>query len=327
MTEPSTTARPAIVRERRVSARSMDELDEWIRSRRDDIEAVVHDAGMVHLRDLPVRTPEDAEKAAKALFPRLFEPVGHDSQVDKVGASYTISDGPPSDATCLRSPLSHTTRPPRFVMQFCLRGAQEGGHFTVGSNSVIAAAAPTQMVDQLRDTGWLLRRSFNDVLGVHWKECFQVQSDEELAAFCAKHEIDLDRSSASVITTQRRAAFATDRSTGEECWFNSVLYLSRWSLDAEVRDLIVDMYGPRGLPFDVFYGDGELIPQSDIRALARIYRAATSRLEARAGDALITDNLRTSIGRDAFSGRRRIVTLFARPFEHDGVQGEEVANG
>lgn len=44
--------------------------------------------------------------------------------------------------------------------------------------------------------------------------------------------------------------------SGERCWFNQIAFLNEWTMEPEVREFLTQEFGPEGLPFNTFLGDG-----------------------------------------------------------------------
>jgi len=93
--------------------------------------------------------------------------------------------------------------------------------------------------------------------------------------------------------------------TGQRCWFNQVAFLNEWTLDPEVREFLVDMYGADALPFNTRFGHGDPIGEDVVALLNEVYTANTMREPWQAGDLLLVDNIRSAHSREPFSGRAR----------------------
>jgi uncharacterized protein YndB with AHSA1/START domain len=109
--------------------------------------------------------------------------------------------------------------------------------------------------------------------------------------------------------------------TGRRCWFNQVAFLSRWTMDPEVRDFLCDMYGPDGLPFDTRYGNGDPIDEDVVRRINDVYEANTSPVVLAAGDVVLVDNIRTAHGREPYEGDRQVVVAMIDPVRVDELEG------
>jgi hypothetical protein len=113
--------------------------------------------------------------------------------------------------------------------------------------------------------------------------------------------------------------------TGAESWFNHVAFWNRYTLDPEMRAVLLASYGEDGLPYDTVYGDGEPVPQDEIDHLNEVYAAVRRRGSYRAGDLLLVDNMLSCHGREPYRGDRLVVVAMgaARAVEDcapDGAQ-------
>ena len=99
--------------------------------------------------------------------------------------------------------------------------------------------------------------------------------------------------------------------TGERCWFNQVAFLSKWTMAAEVREFLVDMYGADGLPFNTRFGGGDPIGEDVVQLINEVYDANTAREPWLAGDLLLVDNVRTAHSREPFEGQREVLVAMA----------------
>ena len=59
--------------------------------------------------------------------------------------------------------------------------------------------------------------------------------------------------------------------TGQRCWFNQVAFLNEWTLDPDVREFLLDVYGPDGLPFNTRFGNGDPIGEDVVQLLNEVY--------------------------------------------------------
>jgi alpha-ketoglutarate-dependent taurine dioxygenase len=112
---------------------------------------------------------------------------------------------------------------------------------------------------------------------------------------------------------QRRAAVVRHPGTGEDCWFNDVAFFSQWSVDAEEREVLLAAFGPDGIPYNTSFGNGGPLGEPDWRRVLDAYDAVMSRVEWRAGDVLVLDNLLTAHGREPFTGDWETAVAPAEP--------------
>ena len=101
--------------------------------------------------------------------------------------------------------------------------------------------------------------------------------------------------------------------TGGRCWFNQIAFLNEWTMDPELREYLVDVYGADGLPFNTRFGNGDPIGADIVRTINEVYETHTLREEWEAGDLLLVDNVRSAHAREAFEGPREVVVAMADP--------------
>jgi hypothetical protein len=99
--------------------------------------------------------------------------------------------------------------------------------------------------------------------------------------------------------------------TGQRCWFNQIAFLNEWTIGAEVREYLVDVYGEDGLPFNTRFGNGDPIGEDVVQLLNEVYEANTLREPWQAGDLMLVDNIRTAHSREAFEGPREVLVAMA----------------
>ena len=93
--------------------------------------------------------------------------------------------------------------------------------------------------------------------------------------------------------------------TGERCWFNQIAFLNERTIDPEVREYLVDVYGEDGLPFNTRFGHGDPVGEDVVQLLNEVYEAHTVREPWQAGDLMLVDNVRTAPQPGALPGAAR----------------------
>ena len=107
------------------------------------------------------------------------------------------------------------------------------------------------------------------------------------------------------------APWCVTRLTGQRCWFNQIAFLNERTIDPEVREYLVDVYGADGLPFNTRFGNGDPIGEDIVQLLNEVYEANTAREPWQAGDLLLVDNIRTAHSREPFEGPREVLVAMA----------------
>jgi hypothetical protein len=114
-------------------------------------------------------------------------------------------------------------------------------------------------------------------------------------------------------TWQRRPALLKHPVTGRWGWFNQIAFLSEFTMDPDVREFLVEEYGPDGLPFITRFGDGAPVGPDVVNVINEVYERHTKREPWQPGDLLVVDNLAASHSREPFTGEREIVVGMADP--------------
>ncbi|WP_433276628.1 TauD/TfdA family dioxygenase [Pseudonocardia xinjiangensis] len=286
----------------------------WAAEHRDALRAVVTDHGSVLVRGLGLR---DAAEVA-AVFQRLtttglmaereaFAP----RQVYSEGV-YSSTKWPPNQQMCMHHELSYTLEFPSVMLFACLGAATSGGATGVADSPTVLEALPRELVDRFEREGWLLTRTYNDDIGASWAEAFGTEDPGAVESYCRANAIEFEwQPDGELRTRQRRSAVVRHPVTGRRCWFNQIAFLNEWTMDPEVHEFLVDVYGADGLPFNTRFGNGDPIGQDVVELLTGIYEAHTLREPWQAGDLMLVDNIRSSHSRDAFEGPREVLVGMA----------------
>jgi alpha-ketoglutarate-dependent taurine dioxygenase len=292
----------------------------WAAYHRNDVRQIVARYGAVMIRGLGVR--DHAQTAA--VFGRLSamgllaEREAFAPRTALGNGLYSATPWPATQEMCLHNELSYLPDPPAFMLFACLTPPAGGGATPVGDASAVLQALPPALVARLEREGWLLVRNYNDEIGASWAEAFGTSDRGAVEHYCRSQGIEFSWQGDGLSTRQRRRAVVRHPVDGRPCWFNQIAFLNEWTLDPDIREYLVDSYGPDGLPFTTRFGNGEPIGEDVVNLINHAYQAHTLREAWQAGDVLVVDNIRTAHGRDPFEGDREIVVGMADAFRIDG---------
>jgi hypothetical protein len=101
--------------------------------------------------------------------------------------------------------------------------------------------------------------------------------------------------------------------TGQACWFNQIAFLNEWTMDPDVHEYLVEMYGADGLPFTTAFGSGAPVGEDVVELLNRVYDANTLREPWQAGDLMLVDNMRMAHSREPYEGDRQVLVGMSEP--------------
>ncbi|HEY4420578.1 MAG TPA: TauD/TfdA family dioxygenase [Pseudonocardia sp.] len=286
----------------------------WAAERRDALRAVVADHGSVLVRGLGLR---DAAEVA-AVFQRLTT-TGLMTEREAFAARQVYSDGvyssskwPPNQPMCMHHELSYTLEFPGMMLFACLGAASAGGATGVADSPTVLNALPPQLVQRFEREGWLLTRTYNEDIGASYADAFGTDDRAAVESYCRANAIEFEwQPDGELRTRQRRSAVVLHPITGRRCWFNQIAFLTEWTMDPEVHEYLVDVYGEDGLPFNTRFGNGDPISQDVVELLTGIYDAHTAREPWQAGDLMLVDNIRSAHSREAFEGPREVLVGMA----------------
>lgn len=228
-------------------------------------------------------------------------------------AIYSATKWPPDEPICMHHELSYAYEVPSRILFGCLKAPAKGGATQIADGHAVLEALPPDLVDRFATNGWLLTRTYNEA-GVPWATAFGTEDPERVAAYCSASGVSHQwLPGGQLQTQQRRAAVIRHPHTGTPVWFNQVAFLNERTLDPVVRDYLVSVYGPDGLPFNTACGDGSPVTTEIVQTINEVYLHAAVGEPWRDGDVLIADNIQTAHSRDPYEGSREIVVVLGNP--------------
>jgi Taurine catabolism dioxygenase TauD, TfdA family len=298
------------------AAASMSRALSWLTGARDAVRAALDAYGVLFVRGLPMRTERDFADLRDVL---VRERTGYREKAtprsDFGDDVFSSTDLPPAQSIRPHNENSYTLTFPGIVLFGCLTAPESGGATPVADCRAVLEAVPRDLVDRFRATGWKLLRNYGEHMSLGWRTAFGTDSPAEVARYCADHLISCrwGADGETLHTEQTRSATVHHPRTGHEVWFNHVAFWNEWSLDPDIRDVLLDELGPGGLPFNTAFGDGTPVEAQGVAQLNEAYDKALVRRRWEPGDLMIVDNVRTAHGRDPFRGARRIVVAMGEP--------------
>jgi alpha-ketoglutarate-dependent taurine dioxygenase len=229
---------------------------------------------------------------------------------------YSSSKWPSNQPMCMHHELSYTLEFPALLLFACLRAPTTGGGTGVADSRAVLETLPTELVERFEREGWLLTRSYNDEIGASLVEAFGTDDRGAVEGYCRANAIDFAwQSDGGLRTRQRRSAVVRHPVTGQRSWFNQIAFLNEWTIDPEIREFLVDMYGVDGLPFNTRFGNGDAIGEDVIELLNQVYVDHTALEPWQSGDLLLVDNISTAHSREPFDGPREVLVGLGNPVD------------
>jgi alpha-ketoglutarate-dependent taurine dioxygenase len=291
------------------------EASSWAADNRDALRAAVAEHGSVLVRGLGLRDAGEATAVFEGLAGGLM------AEREAFAARQTYSDGvyssanwPANQPMCMHHELSYTLEFPGLMLFACLGAPTSGGATAVADSRTVLEALPSELVERFEREGWLLTRNYNEEIGASVADAFGTDDREAVESYCRANAIEFEwQPDGGLRTRQRRSAVVRHPATGERCWFNQIAFLNEWTLDPEVREFLVEMYGAEALPFNTLFGNGDPVGADVVELLNEVYDAHSAREPWQDGDLMLVDNLRTAHSREPFEGPREVLVGMADP--------------
>ena len=287
----------------------------WAAEHRDELRAIVAEHGCVLVRGLGLRDATMTGGVFQRLATSLMtEKEAFASRRHYFDSVYSASKWPPNQQMCMHHELSYTLEFPGLVMFACLTAPDSGGATGVADAPTVLDALPAGLVTRFEQEGWLLTRNYNEDIGASVAEAFGTDDRAAVERYCRANAIEFEwQPDGGLRTRQRRSAVIRHPVTGQRCWFNQIAFLNERTIDPEVREYLVDLYGEDGLPFTTRFGNGDPVGEDIVELLNETYEAHTLREPWQPGDLLLVDNILNAHGREAFRGDRKIVVAMGDP--------------
>jgi alpha-ketoglutarate-dependent taurine dioxygenase len=296
-------------------AKCVDNPASWAAEHHDALRALVLAHGGVLVRGLGLSDPATTE----AVFRRLTSALMPDREPFAPRRSYgdgvySTTKWPPNQQMCMHHEVSYGLEFPGLLLFACLEAPATGGATALADASAVLRALPRELVTRFEREGWLLTRAYHEEIGASVEEAFGTADRAAVERYCRRHAIEFAwQNDGSLHTRQRRGAVLRHPAGGLPCWFNQIAFLNEWTMEPEVHEYLVDMYGADGLPFNTRFGDGSPIDADVVRTINEVYDAHTVREPWQDGDLLLVDNIRTAHSREPFEGPREVLAALGDP--------------
>src|SRR5437016_8221708 len=288
------------------------EAARWAADYRNALRSLVAEHGALLVRGLGLRDVAQIDTVFRQLGNLMTETEAFAPRQRYVQGVYSASKWPPNHQMCMHHELSYAFEPPGLMLFACLVPATAGGATPVADSPAVLNALPADLVERFERLDWLLIRNYNDDIGASFAEAFGTDDRRAVESYCRANAIEFEwQRDGALRTWQRRSALVHHPLTGQRCWFNQIAFLNEWTIDPEVREYLVDLYGEDGLPFNTRFGNGDAIGADVVQLINEAYQANTARERWQAGDLMLVDNIRTAHARERFEGPREVLVSMA----------------
>jgi hypothetical protein len=262
----------------------------------------------------PIARPDAAEIVLEMIDGDLLDDAYWSSPRTGVAKkTFTATEIPGPRTIPLHSEMSYMRAWPRLVAFHALEVASAGGETTVCDIDALSVRLD-KVLDRFRDKGVLYRRTFQESLDIPWQKAFQTTDPDEVARIADRLGMEIDWRADGILVVTHAAQGTIAAEDGRPIWFNQANLFHPSSL-GPVRETLERLYGTDRLPRNVFFGDGELIDDSDLTFVQATFEALRLNMAWSKGDILILDNMRFAHGRLPFKGKRALHVAMSKRYE------------
>jgi alpha-ketoglutarate-dependent taurine dioxygenase len=296
------------------------DLADWARNNREYIAQKLHTHGGILFRGFNLKTPQDFERVAAAIYTELFSEYGDLPREGVGGKIYTSTPYPEDKCILYHNESSHMNRWATRISFFCVIAAKEGGCSPVVDCRKVYQGLDPAVRQQFEEKGVMYVRNFSDGLDVSWQHFFQTDDRSVVEETCRMQGFICEWVGKDDLRVKQRCrAVLRHPVTGEMSFFNQVQLHHVHCLDPAVRDSLLSIFKREDLPRHVYFGDGTEIPDAVMDHVGEVYEKYAVRFTWREGDMVSLDNMLAAHARDSFVGPRKIVVALG-----DLVDGAEV---
>ncbi|MBN6039750.1 TauD/TfdA family dioxygenase [Amycolatopsis sp. 195334CR] len=240
------------------------------------------------------------------------------------GNVYTSTDYPADEEIFLHNESSYQAAWPRLLYFYCDNEPTARGATPLADIRRVYQAIDPEVREEFERRGWMLTRNYRQGVGIAWPQVYGTQDPAEVDRYCAGRGIGTEWLGPDQLRTTavRRPSYAHPE-TGERVWFNHITFFHLTTLEAEVQEGLLAMFGEEGLPINTYYGDGGRIPDDVMDHLRACYRAETRRFDWRHGDVLVVENMLTAHSRETYEGPRRIAVAMCEAHVSDYLKAAD----
>jgi amino acid adenylation domain-containing protein len=292
------------------------DLAGWVAHNWQSVEADLYKHGALLFRGFQVPDQVAFQSVVKATSVPLMQYMeGATPRTELGGKVYTSTEYPADQSIALHNELTYVMSWPMKIWFYCLQPAQEQGETPIADMRNVLRRLDPKIVKRFAEKGWLLVRNFGEGLSLPWQTSFHRNTRPELEAYCREARIEWQwKTGDDLQTRQRRPAIATHPVRGEQVWFNHIAFWHISSLESQLREAMLNLFGEENLAYNTYYGDGSRIEDSVVAEIRAAYRQETVAFLWQHGDILMLDNMLVAHGRSPFVGPRKVLVAMGEAY-------------
>jgi alpha-ketoglutarate-dependent taurine dioxygenase len=292
------------------------DLKNWISENKPTIELLLHKHGGILFRGFGIDSI-DAFNSLMACYssetiPYMFRSSPRYSLADRV---YVSTTHPQQREIKMHSESSYSFAWGKKILFCCVTEPTDRGETPIADNRKVLNHLSEDIINKFESLGVIYQRNLSSEIGMSVKEVFQMETEDEITAYCKENNIDIEFSSPDdAVIRWKRPAIVYHPVTKEKIWFNHSYFFNKYSILEEIGlshdDDSLDDY----LASNTFFGDGSVISYEEYQEIENAYNKEKVVFTWKKGDVLFLDNMLTAHGRSPYTGERKIVVSIIEPY-------------
>ena len=289
----------------------------WVETHKTEIMDLLLSNGALLIRGLKIMSSKQFGKVLEILFgDTLAEYIYRSTpRTELRGNVYTATEYHPDQHIPQHNENAYTNRWPMKIGFMCTLPAKEGGVTPIADSRSVYKKIPKEIVDKFEKHKVMYVRNYS-AIDLPWSEVFQTENKEDVELYCRENNMTWEwLPNNELRTKQINQATAKHPVTGEKIWFNQAHLFHVSSLEADVRENLLNLVGEEKLPRNTYYGDGSPIESEYLQLIRELYEAEKISFQWQKNDLMLLDNMLFTHGRGPFSGPRQILVGMADSFD------------
>ncbi|WP_405847027.1 TauD/TfdA family dioxygenase [Streptomyces sp. NBC_01518] len=283
-------------------------LPEWLRENHEVVESYLRKHGAVLFRNFQVGSAEDFEEVARAICPVLFREYGDLPREGDSKLIYKSTPYPQDRSILFHNESSHLSSWPMKQFFSCIMAASAGGETPIVDCRTVHEKMRPELVEEFARRKIRYVRNFIESFDVSWSRFYGTDDPAVVERKCAEAETEFEWMPNGTLRTWRVAdAVLPHPRTGEMVFFNQLGLHHISCLDSSMRQALLELFGEEGMPRNVYWGDGERIPDEVVAEVCDILDQESVAFRWEEGDVLMLDNMLVAHARNPFEGERKVV--------------------
>ncbi len=271
--------------------------------------------GALLFRGFGIRSADSFERFARSFCPELFAEYGDLPRTSLGGHVYGSTPYPPDQPILFHNESSQMHCWPRKIFFGCTQAARSGGQTPVVDCRRVYQRLEAGLRDKFARLGVMYVRNFTAGLDVSWQEFFRTSERAEVERYCREAGIEWEwRGDGGLQTRRVCQAVVRHPETGELAFFNQIQAHHVSCLAAGVRESVLSLFGERGAPRNVYFGDGSRISDEEMQEVREVYEEEAVDFGWEQGDVLVVENMLVAHGRRAYAGERHVMVTMGDMF-------------